>query len=357
MTSQNKRVAVLISGGVDSSVVLALLKKTCQYNLTAFYLKIWLEDETQFLGTCPWEEDLQYARAVCEQFEVPLEVVSLQKEYYDRVVDYTIQELKEGRTPSPDIFCNERIKFGAFYEAVGKNFDFIATGHYAVVEHREVISELKRAADEVKDQTYFLGHISGAQLRRCLFPLGSYLKAEVRAMAEEWKLPNASRKDSQGICFLGKIKYSDFVGHYLGEKKGDIIDIVSQKKLGFHRGFWFHTSGQRKGLKLHGGPWFVVKKDVKTNKIFVAHEKDLPQFSQTTFKVTSCHWINEFKESKNLTVKVRHGKNLIEATITYHSSSELEVEILKPDAGLADGQYCIFYLNETCLGSGMIALF
>ena len=357
MKSQKTKVAVLISGGVDSSVVLALLHQTQTYDLTAFYLKIWLEDETQFLGTCPWEDDLKYARSVCAQFNVPLEVIPLQTEYFEQVVSYTVQELKEGRTPSPDIFCNERIKFGAFYDAIGKNFDFIATGHYAVVNHRENSSRLKNATDEIKDQTYFLAHISAAQLRRCLFPLGGMLKSEVRKLAEGFALENSTRKDSQGICFLGKIKYSDFVAHYLGEKTGQIVDIVSQKQLGEHRGFWFHTVGQRKGLKLHGGPWFVVKKDIKTNTVYVTHESLLRDYSLTRFRVRSCHWINEFAAIEKLMVKVRHGKKMLEALISYTSNTELIVQTSEQDSGLADGQFCVFYDQGVCLGSGMIELF
>ena len=357
MRSPKIKVALLLSGGVDSSVVLALLKQNADYDLTAFYLKIWLEDETQFLGTCPWEEDLAFARSVCAQFAVPLEIVPLQTEYYDRVVSYTIQELKIGRTPSPDIFCNERVKFGAFYEAIGKDFDFIASGHYAQVEHHEKFSVLCRAKDEIKDQTYFLAHISQAQLRRCLFPIGHLLKSEVRDLAANFDLLSSTRKDSQGICFLGKIKYQDFVAHYLGEKPGRIVDITTRKELGTHLGYWFYTLGQRKGLKLHGGPWFVVKKDIHTNSIYVAHEECLTQYSRAKFKVTSCHWINDFEEYDALYVKVRHGKKLLGARLEYYSHSSAEVFISEIDSGLADGQFCVFYLGKVCLGSGMIELF
>ena len=203
------RIAVLVSGGVDSSVALAQLKEQ-GHDITAFYLKIWLEDELSYLGSCPWEEDLQYAQQACDKLGVPLQVISMQKQYWDRVVSYTINEVKAGRTPNPDVLCNQQVKFGAFYEAVGKEYDFIATGHYAQVEHTEEGSLLKRAVDPVKDQTYFLAYISQDQLKRALFPIGGIPKAQVRELAKSYGFDTSQRKDSQGICFLGKFKFSDF---------------------------------------------------------------------------------------------------------------------------------------------------
>ncbi|MBN2843178.1 MAG: tRNA 2-thiouridine(34) synthase MnmA, partial [Sedimentisphaerales bacterium] len=211
------KIAVLLSGGVDSSVVLAMLKDQ-GHELTAFYLKIWLEDDMAFMGDCPWEQDLWYARAVCGQLGVPLEIISLQSEYYDRVVSYALAELRAGRTPSADIFCNQRIKFGAFYDRIDDQYDKVATGHYASIEQDGDIYRLVKGIDPVKDQTYFLSHLNQAQLSRALFPLGQYTKAQVRAMAKTYDLPTQDRKDSQGICFLGKIKYNEFVKFNLGEK-------------------------------------------------------------------------------------------------------------------------------------------
>ncbi|HUX22167.1 MAG TPA: tRNA 2-thiouridine(34) synthase MnmA, partial [Spirochaetia bacterium] len=255
-------IAVLLSGGVDSSVSLRLLRERSDANITAFYLKVWLEDEVRYLGDCPWEEDLAFARAVCEEAEVPLEVVSLQREYFDRVVQYALDELKEGRTPSPDIFCNQRIKFGVFYDEIGSGFDKVATGHYSKIAERDGLYRLDRAPDPVKDQSYFLSHLSQAQLARALFPIGSMHKREVRKLAESYDLPNKNRKDSQGICFLGKIRYPEFIRHYLGERPGKILERESGRVLGEHQGYWFHTIGQRQGLGLGNGPWYVVGKEV-----------------------------------------------------------------------------------------------
>lgn len=222
-------VAVLLSGGVDSSVALNLL---LQQGLKpkAFYLKIWLEDELSHLNECPWEEDWSYASAVCNKAGVELEAVPFQKEYWDRVVNYTIAEAKAGRTPNPDIMCNSRVKFGAFYDYIGERFPLIATGHYARSEHNHNQkggggggkARLLRSPDRVKDQTYFLSGLRQEQVARAVFPIGGYTKPQVRELAESMDLPTKQRKDSQGICFLGKVKFDEFIGHYLGENPGQI---------------------------------------------------------------------------------------------------------------------------------------
>lgn len=224
------KIAVLLSGGVDSSVALRLLKEENKHELTAYYLKIWLEDELSFLGDCPWEEDLEYVRAICDELEIPLKIVPLQKEYLDHVVSYVLAELKCGRTPSPDILCNERIKFGAFFDCIDDSYEKVASGHYAQVVQENDLFCLKKAPDKVKDQTYFLSSLRQDQLSRALFPIGHLEKKEVRALAEKFNLATQTRKDSQGICFLGKIKYKDFVKFHLGEKQGDMVEAESNKK-------------------------------------------------------------------------------------------------------------------------------
>src|SRR3990167_853179 len=270
------KIAVLVSGGVGSSVALRLLKEK-GYDLTAFYIKIWLEDELAFLGNCPWQEDLYFVEKVCAQANVPLEVISLQKEYWKKVVQYTISEVKSGRTPNPDILCNSRIKFGAFLEKIGDSYDKVATGHYGIIEEVNDIFNLKMSPDLVKDQTYFLSHLTQDQLSKVMFPIGHLKKHEVRDLAQKFDLPNKDRKDSQGICFLGKLKFKEFVKYHLGTKKGDILEFETGKNCGVHDGFWFYTIGQRQGLGLSGGPWYVVKKDSEKNIIYVSnryHEKD-----------------------------------------------------------------------------------
>ncbi|GAB2211332.1 hypothetical protein Droror1_Dr00024638 [Drosera rotundifolia] len=227
------RVAVLVSGGVDSSVALRLLH-AAGHSCTAFYLKIWFqEDYENFWSECPWEEDLGYVKAVCDQVDVPLEVVHLSDEYWEKVVSYIIEEYRSGRTPNPDVRCNTRIKFGAFMDAItSMDFDYVASGHYAKVNHPpsddiERPSVLELSKDMVKDRTYFLSHLSRAQLKRLIFPLGCITKDEVRYLAKMFDLPNKERKDSRGICFLGKIKFSEFVARHIGEREGVILEVES----------------------------------------------------------------------------------------------------------------------------------
>jgi tRNA-specific 2-thiouridylase len=346
-------IAVLLSGGVDSSVVLALLKSQ-GHDVTAFYLKIWLEDDMAFMGDCPWEQDLQYARAVCEQLDVPLEIISLQSEYHDRVVSYALDELKAGRTPSSDIFCNQRIKFGAFYDRISDRFDKVATGHYASIQQDGDIYRLIKGIDPVKDQTYFLSHLSQAQLSRALFLLGTYTKAQVRDMAHTFDLPTQDRKDSQGICFLGKIKYNEFVQFNLGEKPGDIVDLDSGKVLGSHQGYWFHTIGQRQGLGLSGGPWYVAQKDIERNIVYVVHGEQLVLQARTIFDAGQLHWIVGAPEETCLQLKLRHGPAMLACQIEAQQEGQLHVTLDDPDTGIAPGQFAVFYRGQECLGAGTI---
>ena len=349
------KVAILLSGGVDSSVALKLLKNA-GHDLTAFYLKIWLQDEFSFLGECPWEEDLNYVRQVCEKENIPLEVLPLQTEYWDSVVSYTISEIKEGRTPNPDIFCNSLIKFGQFYDKIDNSFEKVASGHYAKVEKLNGKYALKISPDPVKDQTYFLSYLKQKQLSRALFPLGEFNKSQVRELAEQFDLPNKNRKDSQGICFLGQIKFNDFIKHHLGEIKGDIIESDTEKKLGEHNGYYYYTIGQRSGLGLSGGPWYVVEKDVKNNLIYVSKENKVKR-DRDTFYVTNLNWILESKPDKeDLKVKIRHGKFYYDCHIEYKEDNLLKAKLDKKDKGIAPGQFAVFYQNDLCLGGGVIVI-
>lgn len=350
------KIATLISGGVDSSVVLGLLAREGKHEITAFYLKIWLEDELHFLGECPWEEDLRYVRAVCEQLNIPLQVIPLQHEYNERVVSYTIDELKAGRTPSPDIFCNQRIKFGAFLEHIDSTYDRIATGHYASTKIVDGKTVLCQAVDPIKDQTYFLSHLSQEQLARCLFPLGPLPKSEVRALAKEMNLPTQDRPDSQGICFLGKIKYNEFVKFHLGEKPGEIREWETEKVLGKHQGFWFHTYGQRKGLRLHGGPWFVIDKDIVNNIVYVSHQDLLTEMARSEYIATDVNWFTDEPTNQSLHVKLRHGPNKVPCQLTKLTENSYQVRLATPDTGIANGQFSVFYDGNICLGAGMIRL-
>ena len=351
------KIAMLLSGGVDSSVALGKLVNEGKHDITAFYLKIWLEDDLAFLGECPWEEDLTYARAVCEKYNIPLKVVSLQSAYWSKVVSHTIKELKTGRTPSPDILCNQRVKFGAFTDYIDDSYDKIATGHYATAVETPEGTRLKMAVDPVKDQTYFLTNLSQQQLDRCLFPLGGLPKAEVRQLAKEWNLPNKERGDSQGICFLGKIKYNEFVKCHLGEKPGSIIEKSTGKKLGDHKGYWFHTVGQRRGLGLSGGPWFVVGKDIEKNEIYVANSEDSTSRETTSFQISSPNWLGPEPAPGRYRVKVRHGARTTSCSLSPTPEApdgKFTIDLDKSDGGIAAGQYAIVYDGDICRGGGVI---
>jgi len=354
------RVAVLVSGGVDSSVALARLAERGEHELTAFYLKIWLEDELAALGgQCPWDEDLRYVRAVCEPLGVPVEVVPLQRAYHERVVARAVAELEAGRTPSPDVYCNLEIKFGAFLDvidAVGDGFDRVASGHYARVHRSGGLARLMRAPDPVKDQTYFLSRLRQGQLARLMFPIGDLDKREVRARAQRLGLATRDRPDSQGICFLGRVPYPEFVRSYLGDRPGDIVDIDSGRVLGRHRGLWFHTIGQRKGLGLGGGPWFVVEKDLGERRLLVAHADRVASRQRASFEVDDVHWIAEAPDPGDaLHAKLRHGPALTPCHLAPGPGRRLAVTLERPDQGVASGQVAVFYRGEECLGSGLIA--
>jgi tRNA-specific 2-thiouridylase len=349
------KIALLLSGGVDSSVALAELKAQ-GHDVTAFYLKIWLEDELAFLGKCPWEEELEVVKAVCQRLGVPYEVVPLQREYWDRVVHTTLEEVKRGRTPNPDILCNQAIKFGAFYDKIDRAYEKVATGHYAQVEEKNNIFLLKTSPDLIKDQTYFLSRLSQSQLSRALFPIGQYTKVQVRVLAKTRDLPNQNRKDSQGLCFLGKIRFREFLRYHLGEKKGPLIELETRKKVGEHDGFWTYTIGQRQGLGLSGGPWFVVKKDPLENVVYLSRNPASLEDRGSTLQVEDLHWISDYKPALNrktsLDVKVRHGAMRYSAEVKF-SKEKAAVKLGQKDLGLAPGQFTVFYDGNVCLGSGV----
>ena len=359
--------AVLLSGGVDSSVALLRLLEAGVPDLRAFFLKVWLEEEVAGFGDCPWEDDLAHARRVAESLGVPLTVVPLQREYRERIVAYSIDELRAGRTPSPDVLCNRHIKLGAFLEAVGEEHETVASGHYArVIDDEEGLRWLATAADPVKDQTYFLSQLTADQLARCRFPLGDLPKSEVRAIAARHGLATARRPDSQGLCFLGEIPFDAFVRAHLGERPGDIRDAASGRRLGEHRGHWFYTLGQRKGLGLSGGPWFVTGKSVEDDTVWVTHGDRLAEAAPDRFTVPAPHWITRAPrlhdvteeeaqsaaESSRLRVKVRHGPASLGCRVEESPEGGLLVHLESADPGLAPGQFAVFYDGERCLGGG-----
>lgn len=360
---QGEDVAVLLSGGVDSSVAMRLIMESGA-RPHPFYLKIWLDDEMAHMGECPWEEDIKYASAVCRQAGVKLQDVPFQRAYWDEVVTYTVEEARRGRTPNPDIMCNSRIKFGAFYNRIGKDFDRIVTGHYAQVT-RDLNGrvELRTSPDVMKDQTYFLAHLRQEQLKAVHFPVGKYTKEKVRQLARYYDLPNQNRRDSQGICFLGRLKFDDFLGYHLGCRKGSLVEFETGKELGYHKGFWFFTLGQRRGVGLSGGPWYVVAKDVSENVVYVSREYNTTSKERNRYEFDNALWISgkwpsgleASGECLKLRVKTRHGPSFHNATVTRLGDERGVVELEERDKGLAAGQFSAFYDYEgRCLGSGTI---
>ncbi|HML19585.1 MAG TPA: tRNA 2-thiouridine(34) synthase MnmA [Candidatus Dependentiae bacterium] len=347
------KIAVLLSGGVDSSVALQLLHNE-GHDLTAFYLKIWLEDETSFLGTCPWEEDLSYVQAVCERLKVPLRVVPLQKEYYEKVVSYTLAEIKAGRTPNPDVFCNAYIKFGLFFDHIDNSFEKVATGHYAQTRPAHGATELIASPDPVKDQTYFLAYLNQDQLARALFPIGHLYKEQVRELAAYYDLPTKTRKDSQGICFLGKLRFQDFIRHYLGDQPGNLVEFETGKILGTHKGFWYHTIGQRQGSGLAGGPWYVVSKDPATNTVYISRLYYESDKKRNQFIICNCNWIAYEPKVGHYQVKMRHGKHRHDCLLVPGKGDTATIILADNDQGIAQGQFAVLYDQDTCLGAGII---
>lgn len=354
------RIAVLISGGVDSAVTVDLLQRE-GHDLHLFYIRIGNDDGK---GDCSAEEDIEMCTLIARKYGLPLEVVDLHEEYWESVMGYTLRTVSEGLTPHPDMMCNKLVKFGYFMEKRGHEFDKVATGHYASVEKRDGRYWLMTAADPVKDQTDFLAQISQEQLSRILFPLGKYPKAEVRAMAAAAALPNSGRKDSQGICFLGKINYNDFLERHLGTKPGPIVELETGRKLGEHRGFWFHTIGQRKGLGLGGGPWFVVRKNVRDNVVYVSHGYDTPLQYGRAIPVEEMHWISiDPFEGKveggpvRVSFKTRHTPEFLDADMIRNPEGGFLVKSDSDVQGIAPGQFAIIYSPDRkyCLGSGMIS--
>jgi len=349
------KVAVLLSGGVDSSVALSLLKKD-GIDVTAFYLKIWLEDELSFLSQCPWQEDLFYVQSVCKKLDVKLEVLSLQDEYYKEIITYTLDEIKSGRTPNPDIMCNNRIKFGVFYKYIKDEFEYIATGHYAKkIVDKDGNVRLLRSKDDIKDQTYFLSNISKKQLKKALFPIGNYKKSEIRELANKFDLPNKLRKDSQGICFLGKLKFSEFIKYHFKDMEGDLIEYETGNILAKHNGYWYFTIGQRKGIKLAQGPWYVVKKDTKNNIVYISKNYHMLNEERNSLTLSNTSWFNEKPElNKEYLIKLRHGAEFNIGYINEINYELIKIKLKNNDQGISAGQFAVLYNDQECLGSGII---
>lgn len=339
------RVYVGMSGGVDSSVTAALLVEQ-GYDVTGVYMKNWSQDLPGM--KCPWAEDLADAKRVAVQLGIDFKVFDFEQEYRQKVVDYMIDEYKLGRTPNPDIMCNQEIKFKLFLEtALEDGADMIATGHYARTEK----GALLRAKDDSKDQTYFLYRVTSAALSKTLFPLGDYLKSEVRQMAKDRSLWTATKRESMGVCFVGNVGMREFLSQYITTQPGDIIDKQTGVIVGTHDGAIFYTLGQRHGLDVGGGlPYYVIGKDMDKNEVYVSRDLQDKELVRNVVNLQQMHWIIAEPTSEIL-ARIRHRGQLLPATLTNDT-----LTLSEPERAITTGQSIVLYQGEQCLGGGIVAV-
>lgn len=346
-----------MSGGVDSSVA-ALLLKQQGYDVVGIFMKNW--DDTDENGVCTATEDYEDVARVASQIGIPYYAVNFEKQYWDRVFTYFLDEYKAGRTPNPDVMCNKEIKFKAFLDhAMSLGADYVATGHYARVERKDGTAWMLRAFDSNKDQTYFLNQLSQKQLSKTLFPLGELRKPEVREIAREHHLATADKKDSTGICFIGERNFKDFLSHYLPSKKGEIRTVDGEFK-GYHDGLMYYTNGQRQGLGIGGpgGPWFVCGKDLKNNILYVAPGAEHPALFSEGLVAEQVNWISEPPRRKvfSCTAKFRYRQTDRPVTVWVESGEKVKVVFSEPEWAITPGQAVVFYDKDVCLGGGTISL-
>ncbi len=352
-----KTVVVGMSGGVDSSVA-ALLLKEQGYNVIGLFMMNWEEEDPN--GACTSESDYADVRRVCSLLNIPYYSVNFAKEYRERVFNHFLEEYAAGRTPNPDVLCNREIKFGPFREyALKLGADYIATGHYCGVEHGEDGRHyLLKAADAGKDQTYFLNQVTQPQLEKTLFPLATLKKEEVRKIALENGLATAGKKDSTGICFIGERNFRKFLSEFLPAKPGKIL-TADGEEVGEHAGLMYYTLGQRRGLNLGGrqgedGRWFVVKKDLKNNVLYVSHGDETPLYSHYC-SVKELNWIGvEPPVSRfECAAKFRYRQGEQRVAVIPEEGG-VRVEFCEPQRAVTAGQYAVFYDERRCLGGGVI---
>lgn len=343
-------VYVGMSGGVDSSVTAALLQQQ-GYRVTGVYMKNWTQDLPGM--KCPWADDLADAKRVAVQLGIDFKVFDFQDEYRQKVVDYMIAEYKTGRTPNPDVMCNQEIKFKLFLDAALQDgADMIATGHYA----RVADGSLYMGLDKNKDQSYFLYRVTEDALHRTLFPVGELTKPEVRTKAEEFGLVTATKKDSQGICFVGEVGIKDFLQQYVTAEPGNIVDKATGKVLGQHEGAIFYTIGQRHGLGVGGGlPYYVVGKDMQQNIVYVTTNLNDQNLWRAELTLSQLHWINSApQEGRTYYIRTRYRAGLIECRLLFVDNGQLRVQLTDPERAITPGQSAVLYDEDRTVGGGIV---
>ncbi|WP_037290281.1 tRNA 2-thiouridine(34) synthase MnmA [Saccharibacillus sacchari] len=357
---EETRVVVGMSGGVDSSVT-ALLLKEQGYDVIGIFMKNW--DDTDEFGHCTAEDDAEDVRRVCEKIGIPYYTVNFEKEYFDKVFSYFLDEYKRGRTPNPDVMCNREIKFGEFLnKALDLGADYVATGHYARVTEENGEFKLLRGVDNNKDQTYFLNALNPYQLSKTMFPIGHLPKPEVRRIAEEAGLATARKKDSTGVCFIGERNFREFLSGYLPAKSGEMVDIATGESKGRHDGLMYYTLGQRQGLGIggsgNGEPWFVADKDLETNILYVVQGDKHPSLYSTGLVASGVTFASGRDELANgpltCTAKFRYRQPDQGVTLTRLEDGSVHVAFAENQKAITPGQAVVFYDGETCLGGGTI---
>jgi tRNA-specific 2-thiouridylase len=347
-----KRVAVAMSGGVDSAVSAALLMQQ-GYQVEAFYMKNWSDEaDALYRGNyeqCPWIKDVEDVTKICAHLGIPFQSINFEKEYRDKVFAYFLEETKAGRTPNPDVLCNTQIKFLSFLDKMMElGFDYVATGHYARTDGKQLL----KGVDPNKDQSYFIYHLNQSQLAKILFPIGHLLKAEVRKLAEDFKLPVAKKPDSQGLCFIGDIDFQSFVKQYVQAPPGPMI-LTDGTKMGEHKGLAYYTIGQRQGLEIGGtGPYYVVEKRLIDNTLIIAQGADHPSLLSNWCTFTDEHWVDGDRPEGLFTcsVKIRYRSPDIKCTVIGN-----RVEFNEPARAVTPGQFVVFYDGDVVLGGAVIS--
>ncbi len=357
MDKKKTRVIVGMSGGVDSSVTAWLLKEQ-GYDVIGLFMKNW--DDTDEFGNCTATEDFEDVRRVCAQIGIPYYAVNFEKEYMEKVFQYFLEEYRQGRTPNPDVMCNREIKFGDFLnKAKQLGADYMATGHYAQIREIDGQKYLLRGADPNKDQTYFLYAVKKEQLFQAMFPIGHLKKAEVREIANRVGLATAKKKDSTGICFIGEKNFREFLSQYLPAQPGEICTLDG-KKIGTHNGLMYYTLGQRQGLGIGGigtgEPWFVVRKDVENNILYVAQGHNHPALFSKGLYASNVNWLIPEEPTKpfTCTAKCRYRQPDQAATVTPQADGSILVTFENLQRAVTPGQSVVLYDGDLCLGGGII---